>query len=121
MQLAQLRAEHETNKLNAVGNDVEIDATPLASIGQSLDDLKMRIEVQTHTLALQNHANAVAGLNLNQPQQSAAVDLDAIQAHLENGGAHGQGDLDGQQQITAGQTSVVFRDFGSLTAAGGRV
>ncbi len=85
VQLAQLRAEHETNKLNAVGNDVEIDATPLASIGQSLDDLKTRIEVQTHTLALQNHANAVAGLNLNQPQQSAAVDLDAIQAHLENG------------------------------------
>ena len=87
VQLAQLRAEHEANKLNAIGTNIEIDATPLAAIGQSLDELKTRIEVQGKTLELQNNFTVVNDINLNQPQQTAAVDLDAIQAHLENGSA----------------------------------
>jgi hypothetical protein len=87
VQLAQLRAEHEANKLNAVGTDIELDATPLAAIGQSLDELKNRIEVQGERLKLQNNFTAVNGLQLSQPQQTAAVDLDAIQTHLEHGNA----------------------------------
>ncbi len=85
VQLAQLRAEHEVNKVNAVGTNVEIDNTPLATIAQSLGDLKDRIERQRTELELRNQVGAVAGIQLNQPQQSTAVDLDAIQAHLENG------------------------------------
>jgi chromosome segregation ATPase len=87
VRLAQLRAEHEVNKLNAVGTDIEIDATPLASIGQSLDELKTRIDVQNHTLQLKNNFTVVNDINLNQPQQTTAVDLDAIQAQLEHGNA----------------------------------
>jgi septal ring factor EnvC (AmiA/AmiB activator) len=87
VRLAQLRAEHEVNKLNAVGTDVTIDATPLASIGQSLDELKTRIEVEQKTLELKGNFAVVNDINLNQPQQSTAVDLDAIQANLERGSA----------------------------------
>lgn len=87
VQLAQLRAEHEVNKVNAVGTNVEIDSTPLATIAQSLGDLKDRIERQRTELELRNQVGAVAGIQLNQPQQTTAVDLDAIQAHLENGAA----------------------------------
>ena len=44
VQLAQLRAEHEINKVAAVGTDIEIDTTPLANIAQSLAELKDAIE-----------------------------------------------------------------------------
>jgi septal ring factor EnvC (AmiA/AmiB activator) len=87
VQLAQLRAEHEVNKLNAVGTNIDIDATPLAAIGQSLEELKTRIEVQRAQLELQSNFTVVNGIQLNQPHQAVAVDLDAIQANLENGNA----------------------------------
>jgi phage shock protein A len=90
VQLAQLRAEHEVNKVNAVGTNVEIDSTPLATIAQSLGDLKDRIERQRTEMELRNQVGAVAGIQLNQPQQNTAVDLDAIQAHLENGAPTGK-------------------------------
>jgi len=87
VQLAQLRAEHEVNKVNAVGNHVELDATPLAAIAQSLTELKDRIEADRQVLELRNNITAVNGIQLSQPQQSTSVDLDAIQAHLEGGAA----------------------------------
>lgn len=87
VRLAQLRAEHEVNKLNAVGTDIEIDATPLAAIGQSLDELKTRIDVQGERLKLKGQFTVVNDINLGQPQQTTAVDLDAIQANLEHGNA----------------------------------
>jgi hypothetical protein len=85
VQLAQLRAEHEVNKVAAVGTDIEIDTTPLANIAQSLSELKDAIERDKFVLDTRNGINAVNGIQLNQPQQNVNVDLDAIQAHLENG------------------------------------
>jgi septal ring factor EnvC (AmiA/AmiB activator) len=91
VQLAQLRAEHEINKVNALGANVEMDNTPLATIAESLGDLKDKIERQRLELELRNQVGAVAGIQLSQPQQNAAaVDLDAIQAHLERGAANGK-------------------------------
>jgi len=87
VQLAQLRAEHEVNKVNAVGNHVELDATPLAAIAQSLNELKDRIEADRLVMETRNQVNVVGGIQLNQPQQAVGVDLDAIQAHLEGGAA----------------------------------
>jgi len=87
LQLAQLRAEHEVNKVAAVGTSVEIDTTPLASISQSLNELRERIDRQRTELEYRNGILALNGLKLDQPQQNAAVDLDAIQAHLEHGPA----------------------------------
>lgn len=87
VQLAQLRAEHEANKLNAVGTDIEIDATPLAAIGESLNELKTRIDVQGEQLRLKGQFAVVNDINLHQPQQNTAIDLDAIQAQLEHGSA----------------------------------
>jgi len=91
LQLAQLRAEHEVNKVAAVGTDVEIDNTPLANIAQALAELKDAIDRDRIVLDTRNGINAVNGIQLNQPQQTTAVDLDAIQAHLQNGagGANG--------------------------------
>jgi len=83
VQLAQLRAEHEVNKVAAVGTDIEIDNTPLANIAQSLAELKDAIERDRVVLDYRNGINAVNGIQLNQPQQNVAVDLDAIQAHLQ--------------------------------------
>lgn len=88
LQLAQLRAEHEINKVAAVGTNVEIDNTPLANIGRSLGELKDTIDRQRIELEYRNGILAVNGIQLNQPQQNANVDLDAIQAHLENGPAN---------------------------------
>jgi hypothetical protein len=85
LQLAQLRAEHEVNKVSAVGSNVEIDTTPLSGIAKSLGELKDRIDQQRVEMEYRNGILAVNGLQLNQPQQTANVDLDAIQAHLENG------------------------------------
>jgi chromosome segregation ATPase len=85
-QLAQLKAEHEINKANAVGTShVEIDETPLAQVSQSLAELKDRIDRQRAEMEMRKGVLEANGIPLNQPQQSNAVDLDAIRAHLENG------------------------------------
>lgn len=85
VQLSQLRAEHEMNKVAAVGTDIEIDSTPLSNIAQALDALKDQIKADTLVLEYRNGVNAVNNIQLNQPTANAAVDLDAIQAHLQNG------------------------------------
>jgi len=84
LQLAQLRAEHEVNKVAAVGTDIEIDNTPLTNIAQALADLKDAVERDRIILETRKGIVDINGIQLNQPQ-STAVDLDAIQAHLENG------------------------------------
>jgi len=84
LQLAQLRAEHEVNKVAAVGTDIEIDNTPLTNIAQALADLKDAVERDRIILETRKGILDVNGIQLNQPQNTA-VDLDAIQAHLENG------------------------------------
>jgi ACT domain-containing protein len=86
LQLAQLRAEHEVNKVAAVGNDIEIDNTPLTNIAQSLADLKDAIQRDRIILETRKGIVDVNGIQLNQPEQNATVDLEAIQAHL-NGAA----------------------------------
>lgn len=84
LQLAQLRAEHEVNKVAAVGTDITIDSTPLTNIAQSLKELKDSIDRDTFELEARRGIREVSGIQLNQPQQ-ATVDLEAIQAHLEGG------------------------------------
>jgi len=85
LQLAQLRAEHEVNKVAAVGTSVELDNTPLASIAQSLNELKDRIETQRVALEYRNGILEPSNIQLSQPHQN--VDLEAIQSHLQNGPA----------------------------------
>jgi chromosome segregation ATPase len=87
LQLAQLKAEHEINKVAAVGSNVEIDETPLSEISQSLTELRDRIDRQRAELEMRKGILEANGIPLNQPQQNTAVDLDAIQAHLEKGAA----------------------------------
>jgi len=87
LQLAQLRAEHEINKVAAIGTNIEIDNTPLASISEALTELRDRIDQQRVALELKRGILDANGIPLNQPQQNVAVDLDAIQAHLQNGAA----------------------------------
>ncbi len=84
LQLAQLRAEHEVNKVAAVGTDIEIDNTPLTNIAQALADLKDAVERDRIILETRKGIVDINGIQLNQPHNTA-VDLDAIQAHLENG------------------------------------
>jgi len=86
VQLAQLEAENEVNQVAAVGTDVKIDTTRLATISQSLGELRETIEKDRVALELRNGIQAANNIQLNQPQTSVAVDLDAIQTHLEGGG-----------------------------------
>lgn len=86
-QLTQLRAEHEVNKVAAVGTDIQIDNTPLTEIARALSDLKDAVERDRIILETRKGILDVNRIQLNQPQNTA-VDLDAIQAHLENGPAN---------------------------------
>jgi hypothetical protein len=88
VQLAQLEAEHEINTVAAVGTDIKIDTTRAATIAQSLADLTETIAKDRAVAEMRKEFVNLNGIQLNQPQQSVAVDLDAIQTHLENGNAN---------------------------------
>jgi hypothetical protein len=88
VQLAQLEAEHEINVVAAVGTDIKIDTTRAATIAQSLADLKETIDKDREIAVMRKEFRNLNGIQLDQPQQAVAVDLDAIQAHLENGNAN---------------------------------
>jgi hypothetical protein len=87
VQLAQLEAEHEINVVAAVGTDIKIDTTRAATIAQSLADLKETIDKDREVAEMRKNFVNLNGIQLNQPQQAVAVDLDAIQVHLEGGNA----------------------------------
>jgi hypothetical protein len=89
VQLAQLEAEHEINQVAAVGTDIKIDTTRAATIAQSLADLKETIDKDREVAEMRKNFVNLNGIQLNQPQQAVAVDLDAIQVHLEGGNANG--------------------------------
>jgi hypothetical protein len=84
--LAQLEAEHELNQVAAIGTDIKIDDTRAAQIAKDLEELKTKIETQKEFLQMRQGIIAVKDLNLAQPQAGPAVDLEAIQAHLEGRG-----------------------------------
>jgi hypothetical protein len=83
VQLAQLEADYEINQVAAIGSEIKIDNTRLASIGQSLADLKDTIDRERTALELRKGIEAARNIPLDQPQQTVGVDLDAIQAHLQ--------------------------------------
>jgi hypothetical protein len=85
VQLSQLEAEHEINQVAAVGTDIKIDTTRAASIAQALADLKDTIDKDRAVAEMRKDFANLNGIQLSQPQQSAAVtvDLEAIQTHLE--------------------------------------
>jgi len=85
LQLAQLEAENEVNQVAAVGTEIKIDNTRLATIAQSLGELKDRIDVQKTALETKQGMLDHNSIQLNQPQQNPAVDLESIEAHLQNG------------------------------------
>jgi len=85
LQLAQLEAEHEINQVAAVGTDIKIDTTRAAAIAQSLNDLKDTIAKNREMAEMRKNFVNLNAIPLNQPQQAVAVDLDAIQVHLEGG------------------------------------
>jgi len=87
VQLAQLEQEHETNVVAAVGTDIKLDTTRAASIAQSLADLKETIDKDRVVAEMRKEFRNLNGIQLDQPQQAVAVDLDAIQVHLEGGNA----------------------------------
>jgi len=86
LQLAQLEAYNEVNQVAAVGSDIKIDTTRLATIAQSLSELRETVEKDRMVLEMRNGILATNGIQLNQPQSSVAVDLEAIQTHLEGNG-----------------------------------
>jgi len=86
LQLAQLEAKHEINVVAAVGTDIKIDTTRAANIAQSLADLEETIDKDRAVVEMRKEFRNLNGIQLDQPQQAVAVDLDAIQTHLENGG-----------------------------------
>jgi len=85
VQLAQLEAENEVNQVAAVGTDIKIDTTRVATIAQSLGELRETIEKDRMVLEMRAGILNANNIQLSQPQQSVAVDLDAIQTHLEGG------------------------------------
>jgi chromosome segregation ATPase len=86
LQLAQLEAENAVNQVAAVGTDIKIDNTRVATIAQSLGELRDSIEKDRVALELRRGIQDANLIQLSQPQTSVAVDLDAIQTHLEGGG-----------------------------------
>jgi chromosome segregation ATPase len=87
VQLAQLEAENEVNQVAAVGTDIKIDTTRVATIAQSLGELRETIEKDRMVLEMRNGILNANNIQLSQPQQTVTVDLDAIQTHLEGGGS----------------------------------
>jgi hypothetical protein len=86
VQLAHLEAENEVNQVAAVGTDIKIDTTRVATIAQSLGELRETIEKDRMVLEMRNGILNANNIQLSQPQQTVTVDLDAIQTHLEGGG-----------------------------------